>query len=330
MRAWIQAFSLLLFSVLFLLATYKLPDWLPAYLYLRLDPLLGLSAVFAAKEVIGRVLWALIVIGATLAIGRFFCAYVCPLGASIDFLDLLFFHKKTRPVLAQEAGLRKVKFILLIIFLSAALAGLALAFFLGPLALLTRFYTFLLYALVISLLNLVFDLLRPLARALGWITLTHLHYSQPVYYMTFITFLIFAGIIALNRFAPRFWCRYLCPLGAFLAFFSPLGFYKRRVSPECNGCRKCQQTCPMGALEQDPRKIRLAECIQCQTCSEVCPQEAITFSPFASSASATEHSGEYSAIDLSRRGFLYSLSGGFTTAFLAERTPFTPLTGNTK
>ncbi len=327
MRAWIQAFSLLLFSVLFLLATYKLPDWLPADLYLRLDPLLGLSAVFAAKEVIGRVLWALIVIGATLAIGRFFCAYVCPLGASIDFLDFLFFRKKTRPGLAQEAGFRKVKFILLIIFLSAALAGLTLAFFMDPLALLTRFYTFLLYPLVITLLNMLFDLLRPLARALGWITLTHLHYSQPVYYMTFITFLIFAGIIALNRFAPRFWCRYLCPLGAFLAFFSPLGFYKRRVSPECNDCRKCQKTCPMGAIEQDPRKIRLAECIQCQTCSEVCPQEAITFSPFASSASATEHSGEYSAIDLSRRGFLYSLSGGFTTAFLAERTPFTQLHG---
>jgi polyferredoxin len=46
--------------------------------------------------------------------------------------------------------------------------------------------------------------------------------------------------------APRFWCRYLCPLGAFLSFVSPLGLFKRRVSPECNECLKCQKACPMG------------------------------------------------------------------------------------
>jgi len=40
-----------------------------------------LNAVSLAREIIGRVLWALVTIGATLAVGRFFCAYVCPMGA---------------------------------------------------------------------------------------------------------------------------------------------------------------------------------------------------------------------------------------------------------
>ena len=96
MRTIIQAVSLLLFTTLFVLATYKLPNWLPADIYLRLDPLLGMNAVFAAREIIGRALWSLVTIGATLTIGRFFCAYVCPMGASIDFLDLLFLRKKKR------------------------------------------------------------------------------------------------------------------------------------------------------------------------------------------------------------------------------------------
>jgi len=74
MRTVIQALSLLLFSTLFVFATYKLPDWLPADIYLRLDPLLGLNAVFAAREIISRALWSLILIGGTLVIGRFFCA----------------------------------------------------------------------------------------------------------------------------------------------------------------------------------------------------------------------------------------------------------------
>ena len=86
MRTFIQALSLLLFSILFVFAAYGLPDWLLADIYLRLDPLLGLNAILAAREFIARALWSLLLIGATFFIGRFFCAYICPMGASIDFL----------------------------------------------------------------------------------------------------------------------------------------------------------------------------------------------------------------------------------------------------
>jgi hypothetical protein len=60
MRKTIQTLSLLLFTSLFLLATYRLPDWLPADIYLRIDPLLGISAVIASREIIIRVLGSLI------------------------------------------------------------------------------------------------------------------------------------------------------------------------------------------------------------------------------------------------------------------------------
>jgi polyferredoxin len=316
MRTIVQALSLLLFSLLLFFATYKLPDWLPADIYLRLNPLLGLNAIFAAREMIGRSLWALVTIGATLLIGRFFCAYVCPMGASIDFLDRLLLRKKKRENLKPETTLRKVKYFLLIVFVVAAITGLSLAFLMDPIALLTRFYTFFLYPLVITLINIFLDLLRPLSKALGWVSLSLTHYFQPVFYMSAITLLIFGGIVALNLIAPRFWCRYLCPLGALLSLISPLGLFKRKVSQECNACLKCQKACPMGAIPEDPKTTRLPECIQCRTCARVCPQNAVTFP-----ASLTL-GGEYSKIDFSRRGFISSLTVGLGAGFLALQTPF--------
>ncbi|MDO9228998.1 MAG: 4Fe-4S dicluster domain-containing protein, partial [Syntrophales bacterium] len=121
--------------------------------------------------------------------------------------------------------------------------------------------------------------------------------------------------------APRFWCRYLCPLGALLSLISPLGMFRRRVSPECNRCMVCREGCPMGAIGEDPLKTGSADCIQCRECAGICPQKAISFPASFSGV------GEYSGPDLSRRGFVYSIGGGLTLGFLSLRTPFTSLQG---
>ena len=321
MRKTIQALSLMLFTAFFLLATYRLPDWLPADLYLRIDPLLGINAVIASREIIARVLWSLVLIGATLAVGRFFCAYVCPLGATLDGLDFLLFRKSRRPELKADLGLRRWKYVLLILVIAAALTGVSLVYLLDPIALLTRFYTFVLHPLMIAVLNLLLDLIRPLSRGMGWVGLSHLQVPQPVYYMTVLTLVIFGAVIALGRLAPRFWCRYLCPLGALLSLISPLGVFRRRVSEACNQCMACRKGCPMGAIGEDPLSTRSPECIQCRECAGICPQKAISFPASFSGM------GEYSGLDLSRRGFVASLAGGLTFGFLSLRTPFALLQG---
>ena len=321
MRKIVQALSLLLFTAFFALATYRLPDWLPADLYLRIDPLLGFNALIASREMIGRVLWSLILIGATLAVGRFFCAYLCPLGAAIDGFDFLLFRKVKRAVLRTDSTLRRWKYVLLILFFTAAATGVSLVYFMDPIALLTRFYTFFLYPLLITIVNILLDIFRPLFQGVGWVTLAHLHQPQPVFYMTAVTLMIFGAVIALNRLAPRFWCRYLCPLGALLSLISPLGVFRRRVSSECNRCMVCRKSCPMGAIGEDSLETGSADCTQCRECAVICPQKAISFPASFSGV------GEYSGLDLSRRGFVYSVGGGLTLGFLSLQTPFTPLQG---
>jgi ferredoxin-type protein NapF len=80
----------------------------------------------------------------------------------------------------------------------------------------------------------------------------------------------------------------------------------------------------MAAIEENPRRTRLPECIQCRTCADVCPQNAVSFSPARANSRL---GGEFSPVDVSRRGFLYSFTGGLTLSFLAERTPIAPLRG---
>jgi MauM/NapG family ferredoxin protein len=327
MRTYVQGISLLLFSVFFILAAYRLPGWFPADIYLRLDPLLGLTSIIAGREIISRVLWSLVIVGATLLIGRFFCAYICPMGAAIDFFDLVLFTKKNRLGLQKEKRLRKIKYYLLFIFLGSSVAGISLSHLLDPLPFLTRFYTFFLYPFGIAIINFLADILRPLFKAFGWVQLSHLYYVQPVFYMSIFTLLVFLGVMALNLFAPRFWCRYLCPLGALLSFFSPFGFFNRKVSAACNECMKCQKTCPMGAVGDDPRVTVLPECIQCRTCSDICPKKAIAFNSSPTRDRFANSGGEYSLPVFSRRKFLFSMSGGFAISLLAEQSPLTSLQG---
>jgi MauM/NapG family ferredoxin protein len=208
----------------------------------------------------------------------------------------------------------------LILFIAAALVGSSLVYLLDPISLLTRTYAFALLPPFVGLVNILLDAFRPVAEAMRWMSIATLSYTQPVFYMSLITFLIFAGIIALGRLASRFWCRYLCPLGALLSLVSPLGRWRRTVGPECSACGLCQDACPMGAAI-DESGTRLAECIQCRTCVAECPQDVIAFP-------ASPHLlpvGETSRPDLSRRGFLYSMAGGVGLGFAVQQSPFTPL-----
>ena len=320
MRVASQAVSLALFTLLFALATYRLPDWLPADIYLRLDPLLGLSAIVTGRTWVPRVIWGLALLVITALVGRFFCSYVCPLGAILDLLDPLFFRRLKRRRLDADTRLRNIKYVVLFVIVAAALAGSSLVYLLDPISLLTRTYTLTLFPLFVGLVNLALDAIRPVAESMRWMGLATLSYAQPVFYESLVTFLIFAGIIALGRLAPRFWCRYLCPLGALLSLVSPLGRVRRTVGPECPACGACQKTCPMGAAVDDGG-TRLAECIQCRTCVAACPKDVITFP--ASPQMLPE--GASSRPDLSRRGFLYSVAGGVGVGFAVQQSPFTPL-----
>lgn len=75
----------------------------------------------------------------------------------------------------------------------------------------------------------------------------------------------------------RFFCQFLCPMGAVFSLLPVMPFANlRRDEEQCvKGCKACQKTCPVSIkMEQDG--VRNGECIACEKCSGVCPKNNMT------------------------------------------------------
>ncbi|MDR2934389.1 MAG: 4Fe-4S binding protein, partial [Candidatus Adiutrix sp.] len=176
-RGWAQALSLALF--LWLLwrgaaSPFGLEGLVP--LFQRLDPLAAAVTVLAGRAGLA-VLWpALLLLGLTLFVGRLFCGWLCPLGATLDAASGLMNRcagRRPRPA-APPLRLSQAKYLLLAVLLAAALAGVNLAHWAAPLPLVTRFYGLLLHPLALLGGHEALNLGRPVLDSLDWPALSYL------------------------------------------------------------------------------------------------------------------------------------------------------------
>ena len=205
----------LLFVFLFLNTEYKDNDVLPyaVNLFLRLDPLMAGAATLAGRALIGLVWPALVVALLTVALGRFFCGWVCPLGAVIDATDATVFRKARRKD-AVPASWRRYKFLVLFFLAASALFTLQWVFLFDPISILIRTFTVSVFPVLNLVLHRVFD---GLYRAPGPVTVlsepvygflkSHfLAFEQPVFRTSAFVGILFLGILAAERYQHRF-CR---------------------------------------------------------------------------------------------------------------------------
>ena len=115
-----------------------------------------------------------------------------------------------------------------------------------------------------------------------------LHFVREWWFVLFAVSLLVAGL-----FIERFFCRYLCPLGAAMAIPAKLQIFNwLRRYPMCgNPCQICNHECPVQAIAPEG-DINPNECIQCLHCQVMynhetrCPQVVATNKKKAKQAAA--------------------------------------------
>ena len=199
-------------------------------------------------EVMSFTIFLVILLVITVLIGRYFCGYVCSfgfMGDAIYSLGNVAAKKlgiKRKPLPEKlEFALRGLKYVVLVVICALVLDG---------------FYT-------------------TINNNSPWTVFGKLA-NLSVSGVTVVGAVLLGLIVVGALLKERFFCEFLCPLGALFSIMPTLPMGRmRRQRPKCRkNCAACKQHCPVNI---EPKgKILAGECIMCGECAEVCPQKNVT------------------------------------------------------
>lgn len=179
-------------------------------------------------------------IGIALVIGRAFCGQICPLGTLQELFARvgrkLFGRRLSMPAVLDRPA-RYLKYLVLI--------GVTL-------------WTWVAAELVIR----AYD---------PWAAYHHLSSAELLTEFS-IGFVILLVALVGSLFYDRFFCKYACPMGAFLAVFNRMSVFRVvRDQDICVDCGACDKACPVNLPVATCDTMNSAECIACSECVTACP-----------------------------------------------------------
>jgi MauM/NapG family ferredoxin protein len=334
LRRTVQIIVFLLFLVLIFQAVYSekwdgLNPWFPPELLLQLDPVAMFGVALSEWRWVNHLLWVVPLLVVTAVFGRIFCGWMCPLGTTLDAFERV--CRSKMPVQRQKgpvyessgsrilsAATLRSKYYILIALAIAAVLGVQAFWALDPIPIVTRSYATAVFPAVEWSLRLA----RTPMLEWGWAEQSYywmeenlLSFNQPRFQHSGAVWLIFIAILLLSLDGRRWWCRRLCPLGAFLGLLSWAKPVRIQTASACAGCGECATHCKMEAIQithREPGKAVVSidnrECILCSTCIEQCPKEILGYRWGGPKEQAE------TVVDLPRRRLLAALGVGAVTA----------------
>ncbi len=264
---------------------------LPVEGFLLADPFVATMTFLSTHAVYRGLAWSLVILALTLVFGRVFCGWICPFGTMHHFFAWIFPSRYLKG--NKRVGVNRTqwwqsgKYYLMFAFLGAALVGSAIGGLLDPICVAVRAVGLgVLPALQYIGIHSSEAIAATNVRALQNVADTSQDFlSQTVwtshqyyYHQTWLILFLLVAILFMNRFIPRFWCRALCPLGAFLGVLSRFALFgMEKDHAACTDCNLCLVNCQGADSPQGGVKHRQDECHMCLNCESACPEDVIKF-----------------------------------------------------
>ena len=282
MRRLSQGLILLFFVYIIWTTRYPLQGFINPKALFEIDPLVMLLTSIAERIILPGIIFALITLLITILFGRIFCGWFCPLGCVFDFWAWL--TSRFRRKGENEPGKAKnVKYLILLIILGFALAGVQAVWFFDPITIFVRIFSFNIHPFTNGLIDNSLAFLIRITNFPPWLEVIYyklkdmlLSLSNPVFPHSIYILAIFMILLVLALFKRRFWCRYLCPLGGMLALFARYTPFRRRFRYK-GAFSTCRNVCRMNAIKTDNNYLP-EECILCMDCVDYCPHLDTMFS----------------------------------------------------
>jgi polyferredoxin len=188
--------------------------------------------------------------------GRLLCGFLCPFGFLQDLLHRIPVKKVQVPK-RLDRPLRLVKYIVLVVLVVGLPLLATNTYGIG-----TPWFC---------------KLLCPAGTLEGGIPLMVLNGSLRALAGTLFRWkvLVLLTVVIACLLIHRFFCRYLCPLGAIYSLFNRFALCRMKLDrTKCVSCGRCESACPMAV--DVTRDINGPECIRCGKCAAVCPTDAIS------------------------------------------------------
>src|SRR5471030_1337188 len=178
----------------------------------------------------------------TIILGRWFCGWICAFGAYNDliyFISKKIFKGKFKVNEQVDSILKYLKYVVLLFII-------IVSWTIGS---------------------------NILESASPWDAFGQITDLSTVFSSLLIGLILLVLITIGAAFIERFFCRYLCPLGAVFSIISKLGITKiNKPKADCGKCRACTMNCSMGLKLYKVNGARGGDCINCLKCTEVCPR----------------------------------------------------------
>ncbi|MFA7236670.1 MAG: 4Fe-4S binding protein [Phycisphaeraceae bacterium] len=245
------------------------------------DPLVALVTMISSRSFIGPVFFSVVMVIATVFLGRFFCGWLCPLGTLLDGFAAIIrpvAHRTRRWLHLTSYRLRAIKYALLIVVVIGSLFGLTLTGFVDPFALLFRGVTLAADPAMAKGTDAAFGYMyhhelpgtAVSEPVYGFLRDHALPFGRASFATAGLSALLLGAIFLMELADRRFWCKNLCPLGAMYGWLGRWSVVRRLPVKVCGHCGRCATDCRMGAFDGEG-KFSPESCNLCMDCVADCP-----------------------------------------------------------